>query len=72
MHRHPGHHQGDAEQSRAGYLVQHDDADERRGGRQQRQHQREARARQPRHGELVADIGDDRGADADADGGDEQ
>ena len=61
-----------SEVARAGYLPQHDGADQGRGRRQERQHQRGAGARQARHGELVADIGNDRGAQADADAGEDE
>ena len=54
------------------HLGQHHGTDDRRRGREQRQEEREAGARQPRHRELVADIGDHRRADADAEPGQQQ
>jgi hypothetical protein len=50
-------------------LGEHDDADDGGGGRQQRHHQGVGRAGEPRHGELVEHVGDDRGGDAHADAG---
>lgn len=68
-----GHDQQDAEDvGGAGDLSQDDDADNGGGRGQQRQQQGEAGPRQARHGELVADIGDHRRADADADAGEQQ
>jgi hypothetical protein len=52
---------------RCGDLPEHDEADRRRRGREERDEKRIGRARKPRHRELVADVGDDRGRDAHAD-----
>jgi len=49
-----------------GYLSEDDQADTGCGGRQDRVH-RERGAREPGHRELVGDVGDDRGAQSDAD-----
>jgi len=43
-------------------LTQHDRADDGREHRQQGQHQRERRAGQPGHGQLIGHVGDHRGA----------
>src|SRR6185295_15109180 len=53
-------------------LAKHNHADDGRGSREERQQEGEARARQARHGELVGDVRDHRGGDADADSGEEQ
>ena len=50
-------------------LREHGDPDDRRGRRQQRDEQRVGRPPQARERELVADVGDDRGRDADPDAG---
>jgi hypothetical protein len=49
------------------HLAKHGETDPGRGGRQQRQQQSEAGARQPAHRELVANIRDDRRGRTDAD-----
>jgi len=61
-------HQRDARQVAGGRDLPEDDQanDGGRGG-QQREHQGEGGARQPGHGELVGDVGNDRGGQADAD-----
>ena len=50
-------------------LREHHDPDDRRGGRQQGDEQRVRRASQAGERELIADVGDDRRGDADADAG---
>ena len=66
MHSHAAHHQRDAgDLGRRRYLAYNYDADHRGGGRQQGEQQREARAGQARHRQLVTDVRDDRGAVAD-------
>ena len=54
-----------------GYLVQDDDSNHCRGRRQEREQEREARAWQSRHGELIAHIGNHRRAESDADPGEQ-
>jgi hypothetical protein len=53
--------------ARGRHLAQHDEADHRRGRRQERDEQGVGRSRQPRHGELVADVRNDRRGHADPD-----
>ena len=54
------HDQGDARHVKDGRdLAQHDRADDGGEHRQQREHERERRARQPGHGQLVGDVRDD-------------
>jgi hypothetical protein len=63
MQRDAQHHQADAGRIlECGDLAQHDRADDGGEHRQQRQHQGERGARQPGHGQLVAHVGNDRGA----------
>src|SRR5215475_1825183 len=60
--------QGDACQVTGGWdLAEDDQADDGRRGGQQGEHEGEGGAGQPGHRELVGDVGDDGGADADAD-----
>ena len=54
------------------HLREHEQADHGRGRRQQRDHQRVGRALEPRHRDLVGDVRDHRGRDADADAGRER
>lgn len=55
------HHQRNGDEVHRGReLPQHDDADDRRSRRQQRDEQRIGRAREPRHGELVEHVGNHR------------
>jgi len=57
------HDQGDARHVRDGRdLAQHDRADDGGDDRQQSQEQRERRAGQPGHGQLIDHVGDHRGA----------
>ena len=51
------------------HLAQHQEADHGRGGRKERDEQGVGRPRQPGHGELVADVRNDRGRHAHADPG---
>jgi hypothetical protein len=63
MYRDAGYHQGDADEVLGGRkLAQHDGADAGGEHRQQRQHERERGPGQPRHRQLVGDVGDHRGA----------
>jgi len=55
-----------------GDLAEHDRADDGGEGRQQGQHQRERRPRQPAHGQLIGHVRDDRGAHADPGPGQQQ
>jgi hypothetical protein len=65
VYRDAEHDQGDARHVRDGRdLAQHDRADDGGEDRQQGQHQRERRAGQPGHGQLIGHIGDHRGAHA--------
>ena len=64
MHRDAEYYQRDAGGVLNGRdLAQHDHADDDGEDRQQRQHEREGGAGQPGHGQLIGDVGDDRGAD---------
>jgi hypothetical protein len=59
VQRHPGDDEQQAGRLGAGReLREHDDPDDRRGGRQQRHEQRVGRAPQPGERELVADVRD--------------
>lgn len=65
VYRDAEHDQGDARHVLDGRdLAQHDRADDGGEDRQQGQHQRERRAGQPGHGQLIGHVGDHRGADA--------
>ena len=64
--------QGPGDFDRGRHLGENHDSDDAGGRGQQGQHQREGRARQPRHRELIADVGDHRRRDADADPGEDQ
>ena len=68
MQRDACHHEADAEHlDRRRDLRQHDDADHGRRRGEERDEQRVRRARQARHRELVADVRDHGGGEADAD-----
>jgi len=70
MQRDAGDHQHDPGRLLGrGHLAEHDHADHRGRGGQQRHEQRVGRARQPRHRELVEHVRDHGGGDADADPG---
>ena len=72
VQRDPGHDQRDACDLRgARDLREDDDSDDRGGGRQERDEQRVGRPRQPRERELIGDVWDDRGGDADPDAGEQ-
>jgi hypothetical protein len=73
MHRNADYYQRDARGVLDGRnLAQHDRADDGGANRQQREHQRECRARQPGHGQLISRVGDHRGAHAHAGPGQQQ
>ncbi len=57
---------------RGRYLMEDDDADEGGGSWQQREQERKGCARQARHCQLIADVGDNRRADAHPDASDQE
>jgi hypothetical protein len=73
MDRHANRYQGDADNvARSRELAEDDRADGRREHRQQRQHERERGPGQPCHRQLIGQVRDDGGAQADAHAGQQQ